>query len=298
LNEMITVKISDLKENKTFSELVPEMTRTEYDDLVSSIRKSGVQQPIHILKDKSILDGRHRVRACKEIGIKEIQALVNEFNENQAIEFVRDTAIQRRNLTSSQKIDIVLRSESLIKTIEEDAKKRIGGDKKSEDYLKSSGSREPSDKKGRTNEQLAELAGSSKSSVVRQKKIMKESPELYEKVVNEGKPIKQAYDELPSVKRSETKPKAEPKPKPKLIIPEPEPMEPDEMKLFQAVDNLDFNMNQIIHYVKDNEEKLYEAICQTYDERPEFMEQAHKSIEVLHNLMNAYTGGKYNEQKI
>jgi len=295
VNEMITVKISDLKENNTFSELVPEMTTQEYDDLVNSIRKQGVRQPIHILSDKTVLDGRHRVRACKEIGIKEIQALSHELKEDEAIRFVTDTAVERRNLTSAQKIDIVFRSEDLIADLKSVAKERATGSFKGNRYKKVvSGSKEPHTKN--VNERIGEMTGTSKATVTRMKRVKRESPELYDDVINGEKSIRGAYNELPSVQKN--KPKQEPKPKPKLIIPEPEPMEPDEMKLFQAVDNLDFNMNQIIHYVKDNEEKLYEAICQTYDERPEFMEQAHKSIEVLHNLMNAYIGGKYNEQKI
>lgn len=289
MNEMITVKISDLKENKAFSELVPEMTTKEYDELVNSIRKQGVRQPIHIMSDKTVLDGRHRVRACKEIGIKEIQALSHELKEDEAIRFVTDTAVERRNLTPAQKIDIVLRSEELIRELEDEARHRMNSGAKM-----TPGSLEP--RVGKVNERIGEMTGTSKATVTRMKRVKRESPELYDDVIKGEKSIRGAYNELPSVQKN--KPKQEPKPKPKLIIPEPEPMEPDEMKLFQAVDNLDFNMNQIIHYVKDNEEKLYEAICQTYEERPEFMEQAHKSIEVLHNLMNACIGGKYNEQKI
>lgn len=289
MNEMITVKISDLKENKAFSELVPEMTTKEYDELVNSIRKQGVRQPIHIMSDKTVLDGRHRVRACKEIGIKEIQALSHELKEDEAIRFVTDTAVERRNLTPAQKIDIVLRSEELIRELEDEARHRMNSGAKM-----TPGSLEP--RVGKVNERIGEMTGTSKATVTRMKRVKRESPELYDDVIKGEKSIRGAYNELPSVQKN--KPKQEPKPKPQLIIPEPEPMEPDEMKLFQAVDNLDFNMNQIIHYVKDNEEKLYEAICQTYEERPEFMEQAHKSIEVLHNLMNAYIGGKYNEQKI
>ena len=122
MTELITVKISDLKENNTFSELVPEMTTHEYDDLVNSIRKQGVRQPIHILSDKTVLDGRHRVRACKEIGINEIQALLHELDVTKAVEFVVDTAVERRSLTKEQKIDIVLRSSELIKTLESKVK--------------------------------------------------------------------------------------------------------------------------------------------------------------------------------
>ena len=284
MTELITVKISDLKENKTFSELVPEMTTQEYDDLVNSIRNQGVRQPIHILSDKTVLDGRHRIRACKEIGINEIQALVHKLDEMKAIEFVVDTAVERRSLTKEQKIDIVLRSSELIKTLESKAKQGSRSDL-------TSGSMEPEVK--RTNERIGEMTGTSKATVTRMRRVRRESPELYDDVIKGEKSIRRAYDELPSVQKN--KPKQEPKPKPKLVIPEPEPTDPEELKLLVAVENLEFNMNQIIGYVDDHQEKLYEAICQMFEEKNDFMNQAKKSIEVIDNLMNAYLGGNKNE---
>ena len=289
MTELITVKISDLKENNTFSELVPEMTTHEYDDLVNSIRKQGVRQPIHILSDKTVLDGRHRVRACKEIGIKEIQALSHELTEDEAIKFVTDTAVERRNLTKEQKVDIIFRSELLIKGIEDEAKKRIESGKST---LASS---EAEVAKGRTSAKIAELAGTSRATVNRMKKVKTEDPELYNKVVTGEESASGAYYKLPSVQQPKPKPKQEPKPKPKLVIPEPEPTDPEELKLLVAVENLEFNMNQIIGYVDDHQEKLYEAICQMFEEKNDFMNKAKKSIEVIDNLMNAYLGGNKNE---
>lgn len=289
MTELITVKISDLKENNTFSELVPEMTTHEYDDLVNSIRKQGVRQPIHILSDKTVLDGRHRVRACKEIGINEIQALSHELKEDEAIRFVTDTAVERRNLTSAQKIDIVLRSEDLIRHLGEKAKNNSLQNLKHQKT--STGSVEPIDK--RVNERIGEMTGTSKATVTRMKRVKRESPELYDDILTGEKSIRGAYNELPSVPKP--KPKQEPKPKPKLVIPEPEPTDPEELKLLVAVENLEFNMNQIVGYVDDHQEKLYEAICQMFEEKNDFMNKAKKSIEVIDNLMNAYLGGNKNE---
>lgn len=292
MTELITVKVSDLKENKTFSELVPEMTTHEYDDLVDSIRKQGVRQPIHILSDKTVLDGRHRVRACKEIGIKEIQALSHELKEDEAIRFVTDTAVERRNLTSAQKIDIVLRSEDLIADLKSEAKEKATGSFKGNQHKKVvSDSKEPHSKN--VNERIGEMTGTSKATVTRMKRVKRESPELYDDIIKGEKSIRGAYNELPSVPKP--KPRQEPKPKPKLVIPEPEPTDPEELKLLVAVENLEFNMNQIIGYVDDHQDKLYEAICQMFEEKNDFMKQAKKSIEVIDNLMNAYLGGNKNE---
>ena len=156
MNEMKLINISELKENKQFSQMVPEMTEVEYKDFLESIKKVGIRQPIHILKDKTILDGRHRVRACKDLDISEIQALVHNFDEDEAIEFVRDTAIERRNITKEQRIDIILRSEELINELEEKAReKQISGLKKGDSPLRTNG---PAREKQNTDDTLGEMA--------------------------------------------------------------------------------------------------------------------------------------------
>ncbi|MCJ1993622.1 hypothetical protein GYN24_03370 [Lactococcus piscium] len=87
------------------------------------------------------------------------------------------------------------------------------------------GSAEPNVENERTNVKLAELANTSKASVVRMKKVKKESPELYEKVVNGEKTISGAYNELPTTvtpKKSSEYPSHQ-KPTTKFTIHEPEP---------------------------------------------------------------------------
>ena len=53
----------------------PEMTEEEFNDLVESINDEGQRTPIHINKDNTILDGRHRVRAMKDLNIKQVSAI-------------------------------------------------------------------------------------------------------------------------------------------------------------------------------------------------------------------------------
>lgn len=224
---MITVKVSDLKENKTFSEMVPEMNQVEYKDFLKSIKKVGIRQPIHILKDKTILDGRHRVRACKDLNITEIQALVHNFDEDEAIEFVRDTAIERRNITKEQRIDIILKSEELISELEEKARERsLKNLKKKESSIGTEG---PTRQNQRTDDTLGEMAGVSGRTFRRMKRVKRESPELYEDIIKGEKSIRKAHDELPSVK------KAQPKEEPKYKI---EELTEEEAKSKIAYDNL------------------------------------------------------------
>ena len=195
-------KVHDLKENPKYSALVPEMSAIEWQEFIENVKKFGIRQPITINNDLTILDGRHRVRACKELGIEKITAIVNEMDEQQAIEYVRDTAIERRSLSVEQRLDIIFKCEDLMKGLAEEAKKRkIEGGEKGREIKRSGLTSQDTkpDKPKRTSEAIADMVGTSASSVNRFKRIRKESPEIYEEVVSGEKPILTAYKELPSV---------------------------------------------------------------------------------------------------
>ena len=287
MTELITVKISDLKENNTFSELVPEMTTQEYDDLVISIKDQGVRQPIHILSDKTVLDGRHRVRACKEIGIKEIQALSHELKEDEAIKFVTDTAVERRNLTKEQKVDIVLRSEELIRVLEEEAveyKKTFKGNQHTKVVT---ASEDANSKKGKTSKRIAEMAGTSSSTVERMKKVKTEDPDLYEKIVTGEESPAGAYYKLPSVQQPKPKKQQEPK-EPKSPIPYVNPNEEQYQNISRedseqsiAYENLIFNLRQLDMYIEGNKKRLTVAIRKAYQENPDLLKKSVSNMEML-----------------
>lgn len=83
------------------AEVLPEMTAEEYRDLVESIRKNGLREPI-ILYEGKILDGRHRVRACRDAGV-EPRFEVFEGSLAEAVERVADANLRRRNLNEAQR---------------------------------------------------------------------------------------------------------------------------------------------------------------------------------------------------
>lgn len=285
MNQLTKKNVSELIEDKSLSELVPEMTRPEYNNFIDSVKLSGIQTPIHIRTDLTILDGRHRVRACKQLGIKQIDVIIHDMDKSQSINFVRDTAIERRSLTSAQRIDIILRSSDLIDEIAEKTKSNQG---KRNDLTSGSGDPEVNKE---TNVKLAELANTSKASVTRMKKVKNESPELYKQVVNGEKTINGAYNELPTTAtpKKRTEDFSRQKSTSSFDIPEPEPMTDDEKATLYASANLNLNFNQIIHYVADNsEEKIYEAIENKYREDAEFMNKADKAFAVISKLLISY----------
>lgn len=228
MKEIENVEIDKLKFDADINQLVPEMTEKEFDDLVTNIEMQGQHTPIHINWDNTILDGRNRVKALKKLKINEVKAIRENLEKDEALKFVRDTAVERRNLTANQRLNIVLNAKDLIGDIQERAKEKrrkamskAHQNNPNNQKSNSFGSAEPKPSKEEIhaieetpktnqfdtpvheNKELAELAGVSKSTVVRAKKVKREDPETYEKVIKENSGWNKAYNELPSVKNKE-----------------------------------------------------------------------------------------------
>ncbi|RIL69630.1 hypothetical protein BUY49_11045 [Staphylococcus devriesei] len=227
MNNIEVVDINKLKFDADINQLVPEMTEKEFDDLVTNIEMQGQHTPIHINWDNTILDGRNRINALKKLNINEVKAIRENLEKDEALKFVRDTAVERRNLTANQRLNIVLNAKDLIGDIQERAKEKRRkalkkANKTNPNHTSngfSSAEPKPSKEEIRTieetpktnqfdtpvheNKELAELAGVSKSTVMRAKKVKREDPETYEKVIKENSGWNKAYNELPSVKNKE-----------------------------------------------------------------------------------------------
>lgn len=78
------------------------LSENEYRDLVEDIRKRGLLIPIVVDTEGSIIDGRHRWRACEEIGIKcRKVTFVGTDEEKRA--HAKSLNVYRRHLTESQR---------------------------------------------------------------------------------------------------------------------------------------------------------------------------------------------------
>lgn len=232
MKEIENIEISKLKFDEDINQLVPEMTKKEFDDLVTNIEMQGQHTPIHINWDNTVLDGRHRIKALKELNINTVKAIRENLEKDEALKFVRDTAVERRNLTTNQRLNIVLNARDLIGDIQERARekrrKALEKANKNNPNHNNNGfsSAEPKPSKTNShekeetviteelkpskpstpvheNKELAELAGVSKSTVMRAKKVKREDPETYERVIKENSGWNKAYNELPSVKNKE-----------------------------------------------------------------------------------------------
>jgi ParB-like chromosome segregation protein Spo0J len=76
------------------------MTESEYLDLRESISSIGQTDPIWIFEGK-VIDGRHRLRACTELGI---EPKLREWDgKGSLLEFVVATNLKRRHLKEPQR---------------------------------------------------------------------------------------------------------------------------------------------------------------------------------------------------
>lgn len=82
------------------SELFPEMDGESYAALKADIAAHGQAEPI-VLWKKQLIDGRHRLRACNELGIKPV--VVDISSSDDPLAYVITHNLHRRHLTESQR---------------------------------------------------------------------------------------------------------------------------------------------------------------------------------------------------
>ena len=90
-------------------EMVPAMSQEEYQALCDDIRAHGLLEPIWTWQGQ-IIDGRHRARACRQLGITPVY---REWDgQGSLLLFVLRENVWRRHLNSSQKAMIALSAEA------------------------------------------------------------------------------------------------------------------------------------------------------------------------------------------
>lgn len=89
------------------TEIFPPMEATAFAALVEDIAQHGQKEPILVL-DGQVIDGRHRVRACEQLGIEPwVREL--EAKDGNPLSLVISLNLHRRHLTESQRATIAAR---------------------------------------------------------------------------------------------------------------------------------------------------------------------------------------------
>jgi len=131
-HELEPLEVHDL------AKLIPEMSAQEYAELRDDIKEKGQLEPIVLYAGK-ILDGRHRERACRELGLpRDIEA----YKGTDPAGFIISKNIKRRQLHLTKQEQVLLIARVLkaartdlitnIKSVKRDAGGRLKGSTKDE----------------------------------------------------------------------------------------------------------------------------------------------------------------------
>lgn len=97
-------------------QLLPALTDEEYAALKADIAERGVQVPVEYDETGAILDGHHRVRACKELGIRDWPRIVRVgMSEEEKQRHVIALNVARRHLNESQRAMVAARRATMPK---------------------------------------------------------------------------------------------------------------------------------------------------------------------------------------
>ena len=92
-------KVSELIPYKDNDYFFDDIKGEAWQAFIDSIKTSGVIEPIIITQDKVIVSGHQRVRACKALGIEEIQGEVRLFDsEDELLKQIIETNIRQRGI--------------------------------------------------------------------------------------------------------------------------------------------------------------------------------------------------------
>lgn len=159
--------------------LIPRMTDGEYAELVEDISANGQLQPILIF-DHMVLDGRHRLRACEEIGLV---PRIETYTGDEPAAHVLSLNLRRRHLSTSQRAMIA--TDFLPHLEEEAAKRRVDLGRAAamrqhhgDDGGSAPGGTHPPSEADRAAGRAGQMVGVSRNSVDRAKRIARDAPDL------------------------------------------------------------------------------------------------------------------------
>lgn len=175
------------------AELIPSMTDDEFQDLKADIEANGQKLPITIY-EKRILDGRHRYRACRELGV---QPTCQDYEGDEPAAFVLSLNVRRRDLTAGQRAAIAV---EFLPELEKEARMRQG-----ERSDLTSGSTDPEVPKDphRARNDAGALVGVSGATVDRARRVKEQAPERFEEVKAGNLAVRAADNEIREKRRAE-----------------------------------------------------------------------------------------------
>jgi N6-adenosine-specific RNA methylase IME4 len=167
--------------------LVPELSQAEYKSLLAGIRQHGLLTPLHVTSEGVVLDGRHRLRAARELGLSRVPVLVvAPANE---VEQILLGSLQRRQLSQSQKACLAVELDAYRSA-------RAAGEQRKRANLQHKQEVAALPPRGRSRDLAAKEAGVSPRLVQDAATLQRTAPDLFEQVKTGGLPLHRARQEL------------------------------------------------------------------------------------------------------
>jgi DNA modification methylase len=165
---------NDIRIEPTFRDLLPPLTAEERRGLEESLKKDGLLHPLIVWKGKGILiDGHHRLEIASKLGIPITTTEMDFANDNEAKRWIIQHHVGRRNLSPYQRCQLALRLEPDFKARAKNNQRQSKGpgrkgQRKSDNLI-------PTD----VNKELADLAGVSRDTFAKFKRIVRDAtPEV------------------------------------------------------------------------------------------------------------------------
>lgn len=186
--------------DKEFESLIPPLSSDEFKQLEENCVKDGIRDPLVVWRvpsgDDILIDGHNRWKIAAKHGGIQFETVRKEFdNRNEVIAWICNNQLGRRNISMFDRVTLEDRKKRILA---EQAKKQIGGDKKSESYKtlqRNLGNDSESRRKNTTDYKIAKAAGTSEDTVRKVRRINETAPESTKQAVREGKlSINQAYN--------------------------------------------------------------------------------------------------------
>lgn len=204
------VKPSDVKINPIYEKLLPPLPNIKYKELKTSIIKNGLYEKIWVNPSGIVLDGHHRFKILKEIGVEitEDHYEVKEFdNPTQEKIFVIEVNLKRRQLPEYAAYELSRELDRLHRDAARERQKATlpqEGEQGFQPVLPSIEGNIEDRKERESASRTAEAIGSSRSQVERMRKIDKEAPEEVKNWLrNEEVSVHKAYQMVNSPKKKE-----------------------------------------------------------------------------------------------
>lgn len=175
--------VDSLSPHPQNNDFFDDITGGKWDEFLESVKASGIIEPLIITQNKVVVSGHQRLRACKELGIKNVYCIVRSYkSEDEVLRDLIETNIQQRGTISSSKKKQAL----IIQTLERIYGIQTTGRPKNSVNLTEFPDKElTSPPPPRTKAQLAEALGLSLEQYATAKAVLPLIPDLQD-MIDEG----------------------------------------------------------------------------------------------------------------